>query len=744
MIQKPEVYMGSMIPSWGENKKIKNITFSITDECNLRCTYCYFTHKTHLNIMTFDIAKQAVDDILTEHLYDIYEGVIWEFIGGEPTLEMELIDKISDYILYKMFVLNHKWLYCYRFMMGSNGLLYNSPLVQKYIQKHRGNLYIAITIDGSKEKHDLSRLKKDGSGSYDDIVKIIPLWQKQFGGESTKATFSHDDLPYLKDSVINLWNLGIKCVSANIVFEDTWKHGDVDVYKQQLYELADYIIQNDLWDTCSVRFFNPIVGTPYTSEEMRRNFCGTGNMMAINTQGDYYPCVRFMPSATNKHNFKKLGSISQKIDPDRLRAFFALDTRNQSSEKCLKCDIAGGCTWCSGLNFDVSSIGTIYERQMFICEMHKANVEVNKYLWRKYELIKHCISPYRFRKLTSISPYNKYLYILRNNKFPSFCEYSTNDTLSECVMDTETIIKSIEFCEKNNFVPIFCGDGDLPDNYYAHQIITISDYYLKRNDKVCFTQLLMDATDSSAIIEFENIAGFIISFNATQLEQLFEKIVVLSRLNPDANINIVLKKVDMEPSQYIKEYDSFLHRLFLMITDFWSQKNYVSINVISNELFANTNRSCGAGKNSYTLAPNGKIYLCAGFYNENPENAIGDLDSGINNIYEKYCDMDKAPLCETCSVRHCKRCVLKNKNGTGEYHIPTELQCVISRMEYDYSRKLVALLERRNIVVPFEYNNQLQISRDYDPLFTIRGSDYPNHGYADIVKVLRKESLEEK
>ena len=25
MIQKPDVYMGSMAPSWGENKKIKNV-----------------------------------------------------------------------------------------------------------------------------------------------------------------------------------------------------------------------------------------------------------------------------------------------------------------------------------------------------------------------------------------------------------------------------------------------------------------------------------------------------------------------------------------------------------------------------------------------------------------------------------------------------------------------------------------------------------------------------------------------
>ena len=59
-----QVYMGKSSPSWGQHKKIKYITFSVTDECNLRCTYCYFTHKTDKNVMSFSVAKAAVDDIL--------------------------------------------------------------------------------------------------------------------------------------------------------------------------------------------------------------------------------------------------------------------------------------------------------------------------------------------------------------------------------------------------------------------------------------------------------------------------------------------------------------------------------------------------------------------------------------------------------------------------------------------------------------------------------------------------------
>ena len=134
------VFMGTTPHSWMHDKNIKTITFSVTDDCNLMCKYCYFTHKTNKNKMSFEVAKKTVDYVLSDPSLLIYEGVIWDFIGGEPTLEMDLIDEICDYILYKMYVTKHKWLSCYRIMIGTNGLLYTSEKLQKFIQ----NLKILI------------------------------------------------------------------------------------------------------------------------------------------------------------------------------------------------------------------------------------------------------------------------------------------------------------------------------------------------------------------------------------------------------------------------------------------------------------------------------------------------------------------------------------------------------------------------------------------------------------------------
>lgn len=312
------VYMGTGVESWMSNKKIKYITFNVTDDCNLACTYCYFTHKTNKKIMSFEVAQKAIDAILDNPDFLEYDGVVWDFIGGEPTLELKLIDSICDYILTEMYKKDHKWLYCYRFFIGSNGILYSTPEMQKLIEKHGMNLQVGITIDGSKQKHDLSRIKKDGNGSYDDVVKQIPLWQKQQGGLSTKATFAHDDLPYLKDSIVNLWSLGIKNVMANVVFENVWKEGDENIFKKQLMELADYIIENNLWYDYSVRFFSTDIGMPITEESKKRNFCGTGSMLAISTDGYYFPCVRFMDSAFNNHKGLSVGDIYHGWDKNKL------------------------------------------------------------------------------------------------------------------------------------------------------------------------------------------------------------------------------------------------------------------------------------------------------------------------------------------------------------------------------------------------------------------------------------------
>ncbi len=360
------------------------ITFIVTKDCQLACKYCYLVGKNSNEQMSWDIAKKAVDYILYDTTLQFAEAVVWEFIGGEPFLEVELIDRICDYIKTEMFRLNHKWFNNYRFSFSTNGLNYATEKVQKFIQKNQSHLSIGITIDGTKVKHDINRVYKANSakGSYDDVVKNIPLWQDQFPGAATKVTISSPDIPHICESVLHLYNLGIHQVNINCVFEDVWENGDDKIFEEQLLKLADIIIDNNLFQEYSCSFFQENIGKPMNIAH-NHNWCGAGKMIAIDASGSIYPCNRFTQFSLRDKKAWIIGNIHDGIDKNKLRPFLTLNRCTQSSQECIECEVASGCAWCQGENYDAAETPTVYQRSTAICKMHKARVRANNYYWNK-------------------------------------------------------------------------------------------------------------------------------------------------------------------------------------------------------------------------------------------------------------------------------------------------------------------------------------------------------------------------
>lgn len=362
----------------------KNITFIVTKDCQLACKYCYLVGKNEKERMTWDVAKQAIDYILSHEEDMREESVVWDFIGGEPFLEIELIDKICDYLKVEMYRRNHHWFNSYRFSFSTNGINYHTDKVQQYIKKNREHLSIGITIDGTEMKHDLNRVYKgDGRGSYADVVRNIPLWLSQFPNGGTKVTISSADIPYIKESVLHLYSLGIHEVNINCVFEDVWEEGDDARFEEQLMQLADAIIDGEYYRDYACSFFSEYLGKPLDCVLQNQNWCGAGRMLAIDAAGNFYPCTRFAQYSLRSKKAWIIGNIHDGIDKNKLRPFLALDRCTQSEQKCIDCEVAEGCAWCQGENYDAADTPTIYQRSTAICLMHKARVRANNYYWNK-------------------------------------------------------------------------------------------------------------------------------------------------------------------------------------------------------------------------------------------------------------------------------------------------------------------------------------------------------------------------
>lgn len=363
----------------------KSITFIVTKDCQLACKYCYLVGKNAEERMSWDVAKKAIDYILSHEDEFAEESVVWDFIGGEPFLEIDLIDKICDYLKIEMFRLDHHWFNSYRFSFSTNGLNYHTEQVQRFIKKNINHLSVGITIDGTKRKHDLNRIYKgDGErGSYDDVVRNIPLWLEQFPYSSTKVTISSEDIPYIKESVVHLFELGIHEVNINCVFENIWKENDDKLFEQQLLELADHIIDNDLYKENSCSFFTEFIGKPLDKVIDNQNWCGAGKMLSIDAAGNFYPCTRFAQYSLRDKDAWIIGNIHTGINKNLLRPFLTLDRCTQSPQECIECEVASGCAWCQGENYDAADTPTIYQRSTAICKMHKARVKANNYYWNK-------------------------------------------------------------------------------------------------------------------------------------------------------------------------------------------------------------------------------------------------------------------------------------------------------------------------------------------------------------------------
>jgi uncharacterized protein len=293
-----------------------------------------------------------------------------------------LIEQIVEYVLLRTYELGHPWFAASQFAITTNGLLYRAAAVQRFIARYRDLLDITISVDGPAHVHDRVRVGPDGKGSYAMVVQSVRLWLEQFPRASTKVTINRDNLEYVAESVLHLFELGIQQVNANVVFENVWKPGDDAVFEEQLDRLGREMVRTGRWKTHSCSLFQREIGTPLDRSKDDVNWCGAGRMLAVDAAGNFYPCVRFLPFSLARRRARRVGSIHDGIALNLTRPFFALTGTAQSPEQCVKCQVARGCAWCQALSYDEAASDTIYQRATFLCLMHKARVRANARFWK--------------------------------------------------------------------------------------------------------------------------------------------------------------------------------------------------------------------------------------------------------------------------------------------------------------------------------------------------------------------------
>jgi radical SAM peptide maturase (CXXX-repeat target family) len=255
---------------------------------NILVHNCYETHKSGKR-MTKEIAKQAVDFLFDDKKINGYfdrnksNSVILEFIGGEPFLEIDLIDYITEYFKFKAFEVGSPWATNYMISISSNGVLYETKKVQDYLKRNPYKVSLGITIDGNKKLHDACRKFPNGEGSYDIVERSVKDLVKKEERPQTKITLCPANVMYLNNAIKNVWSLGILGAYTNCVYEEGWTVKDAKILYFQMKELADYLLEDEHFSKYFCSLFDESIGQELKDDQ---NWCFKAGTLILTPNGN--------------------------------------------------------------------------------------------------------------------------------------------------------------------------------------------------------------------------------------------------------------------------------------------------------------------------------------------------------------------------------------------------------------------------------------------------------------------------
>lgn len=139
----------------------------ITNNCNLRCKYCYID-KSESKIQIPRL-NSILDSIITSARKHKVQKLIFKISGGEPLTNIATIEHLVDYVKNKC--KNNK--ISLHFELLTNGTIISEQIITLI---KNNNISISISLDSVNENDNESRVFANGMGSTELVKKNIDLY----------------------------------------------------------------------------------------------------------------------------------------------------------------------------------------------------------------------------------------------------------------------------------------------------------------------------------------------------------------------------------------------------------------------------------------------------------------------------------------------------------------------------------------------------------------------------------------
>jgi len=279
-------------------------------------------------------------------------GII--FFGGEPLLLRDLITDTITYARQK-----EKESECrYFFKITTNGLLLDDEFIE--LARSEG-LFVALSLDGTKEAHDKHRKDFNGSGSYDRVVNAAKRLLAVKPYSPVLMTIRPDTLSQFATGVESLYSLGFAYVIASLDYSADWKEDHLPELERQYRLIAEMYEKKTLSE--DKFYFSPFevkISSHINSKTYCHERCELGlRQLSVGPDGTLYPCVQFV--GDSKFN---LGNVFDGINEEKRQALYS---QNESEKPgCDICVIKSRCNhYCACLNRQAT--GSIDEISPMLC-----------------------------------------------------------------------------------------------------------------------------------------------------------------------------------------------------------------------------------------------------------------------------------------------------------------------------------------------------------------------------------------
>ncbi|MCR4430039.1 MAG: thioether cross-link-forming SCIFF peptide maturase [Tepidanaerobacteraceae bacterium] len=355
---------------------VKALCLNVAHDCNLRCKYCFAAkgdYQGGRELMSKEVGRNAVD-FLMEHSGNLKNMEI-DFFGGEPLMALDTIKEVVSYAKSIEAKAGKK----FHFTITTNAMLLNDVIID-YLHQNMDN--IVLSLDGRKDVNDGMRVRADGCGSYDIIIKninkVVMLREKDNKDYYVRGTFTNKNLDFSKD-VFHLADMGFRQISIEPVIgtegDFLLKESDIRLINEQYEKIAMEYLQRKRTGKNPFRFYHFNVNIYHGPCIYKRlSACGAGReYLAVTPSGDIYPCHQFV----GMEDFI-MGNVFDKKLSESIGEKFK-NTHVFAKPECSACWARFFCSGgCNANNYHIKGDMKIpYE---ITCELQKKRIELAIYL----------------------------------------------------------------------------------------------------------------------------------------------------------------------------------------------------------------------------------------------------------------------------------------------------------------------------------------------------------------------------